>query len=241
MTGIRYLAAATALGLATAAPGQDARLRVEQVGAPGETATAPVDQIGPASRRVDSPAPPPSASGPLQQLSTEADSERSPPQLSTRPEGRGGPTQLYTGGRTAQPAEPLSRPSQGRTGAVTRVEGEDRCDPAAATAQAGRCERVIETRSAEFTRPDSIVLSPEQRILVQQRLREAPAGPRMGAKRLAENGDPDSEDSQSIASIVLRSPTQPREEEAAGEEDATAAEAAAIVNAIINAANGPRS
>src|SRR3546814_9562514 len=40
------------------------------------------------------------------------------------------PVQLYRGGPTALASEALSRPSDGRTGAVTPVTGEDRCDAA---------------------------------------------------------------------------------------------------------------
>src|SRR3546814_10365041 len=67
------------------------------------------------------------------------------------------------------------RPSDGRTGAVTPVTGEDRCDAAKQDKDKARqeaCAKVIETRAAEFTRPDPTILSPEQRLLVDQRLRE---------------------------------------------------------------------
>lgn len=232
------LLAATAVAAATApALAQDARPQIDQIGGAARDASGPVQQISPRSPRTDESAPrQPRPAGPLPQLSSGAESAPSAPQLTSEGRVVRPPAQLHSGGRTAEPSEPLSRPSQGRTGAVARVEGDDRCDAAADRNRAEACARVIETRSAEFIRPDPTVLSPEQRLLVDQRLREAPATARSGARRLAATGaDAESEETQSVASLVLRPPAQRRDEEPAQEQDATAAEAAAIVNAIINA------
>ena len=43
----------------------------------------------------------------------------------------GAPPSSAPGRRSAQPSAPLSSPAEGRTGAVARVEGRDRCDPEA--------------------------------------------------------------------------------------------------------------
>lgn len=239
MKSLSAIIAAAACAAATGVAAQDARLSVDQIGA-AEGIAAPVQQIGARSREVGTPPPSePRETAPLPQLTAPAESGQAAPQLTGTGQSGRQPTQLYTGGRTAQPSEPLSRPSQGRTGAVARVEGDDRCDPAADARRVKACERVIETRSAEFVRPDPTTLSPEQRLLIDQRLREAPATARSGARRLASSGDDaESEETQAVASLVLRAPPPPREDVPAEEQDATAAEAAAIVNAIINA--GPR-
>jgi hypothetical protein len=67
---------------------------------------------------------------------------------------------------------------------------------------------VIETRSAEFVRPDPTRLSPEQRLIVEQRLRESPIET---TRRLAKEGDADSFEALGVASIVLNQPQAPPE------------------------------
>ena len=248
MTRLRTMLLAMAAGaIAAPAAAQDDRLTVPQIGAAtsAEAAAAaePVSQISSGTRRIDTPARTEIQSpGPPQQLSAGAESGGPTSQLTAEGQSTRQPTQLYAGGKTAQPSQPLSRPAEGRAGAgaVTPVTGKDRCDAAAGEEKVAACRHVIETRSAEFIRPDPTVLSPEQRLLVDQRLREAPSTARMAARRLAETGtDADSEAAQGVASLVLR-PASPRDEEPApAQQDVTAAEAAAaaIVNAIINAGN----
>jgi len=163
---------------------------------------------------------------------TRADPTAPVPQLSDRRDRRD-PTQLYRGGRTAQPSEPLSTPSQGRTSAVARVEGDDACDPARADQRdAGRCARVIETRSAEFTPPEPTPLSPEQRLLVENRLLNADA-----TRRLANSGSADTMADQAIASIALDAarppdPVRPEEDPTQGLDPAVAALVEAIARQV---------
>ena len=119
---------------------------------------------------------------------------------------------------------------------MTRVEGDDRCDPATEdTAQRRRiCANVIETRSAEFVRPEP-VLSAEQRLLIDQQVRERTDSFQSAARRLASNaGDPDSRDEQGIASLVLAGPApapQPTPEEEPSNEAMT------VIEAIVGAMN----
>lgn len=172
-----------------------------------------------------------------QQVSGRAQSSGPVPQLSAQGDRRQSP-QLYVGGRTAQPAPALSEPRQGRTAAVTRVEGLDRCDPGTRAARGEECERVIETRSAEFTRPDPALLSPEQRLLVEQRNRPM-TNERAAAQRLATNlSDPDEIQDQAIASQVLQTGAPPSD--APEQEPALPAELEAVVQGVINALTQPR-
>ncbi|WP_156680655.1 hypothetical protein [Sphingomonas profundi] len=130
-----------------------------------------------------------------------------------------GSTQLSSGRPSAQPPAPLSRPADGRTGAVARVYGRDRCDPATG-AKTAACRTVIETRSASFPPPDAEPLSAEQRLLVEQRViapreaeRRGTAGDtiaRTAERRIAPAGaDADAAAMQGLASVVLGTATPP--------------------------------
>ena len=112
--------------------------------------------------------------------------------------------QLYTGGPTAQPAEALSRPSEGRkeAGVVQRVVGSDRCDTGATGRKDKRCSQVIETRSAEFEKPHPTELTPEQRLLISQQQAEGTTNARSLARRLGSGDDPQSIEEQGIAATV---------------------------------------
>jgi hypothetical protein len=207
--------------------------QVEQIGSRPE-ASRTVQQI-PAA-----PAPPaeirreaPDASQP--QLSSSGDSRRQAPQLTIEDRVVRGPAQLYKGGRTAQPSEALSKPSEGRTGQVAPVLGKDRCDRENDEHSRTACARVIETRSAEFARPDAAILSPEQRLLVEQNARDAR---NLGAvRRLATTGlATGSVEEQGVASYAINTAPTPMEE--APNEDSISAESAAIINAFVGAATG---
>jgi hypothetical protein len=208
--------------------------RVEQISGRPDAAMG-MGQINVEARSVEvdgMPATPGAAAAP--QLSEASDSPGNTRQL-TREGGAGpAPYQLYRGGRTAQPAEPLSRPGEGRTSAVTPVEGQDRCDPAAdGRAEAASCERVIETRASEFQRVEP-VLSAEQRLLTEQRLREQSASAGEAARRLAAHGgDPDSLEEQGIASLVLSNPQPTRPNEEQPSEAATS-----LIEAIVGGMTG---
>src|SRR3546814_19485378 len=108
-----------------------------------------------------------------QQLSTGAAKTPVATQLTREGKQAGAPVQLYRGGPTAQASEALSRPSDGRTGAVTPVTGEDRCDAAKQDKDKASQEasaKVIETRAAELNRPEPPILVTEQRLLVAQQI-----------------------------------------------------------------------
>jgi hypothetical protein len=141
-----------------------------------------------------------------------------PPQLSAGEESTPGQSQLTsvdqsgnqtsqvsTAPRNAQPPHPLSTPDEGRTAAVARVGGKDRCDPAnAEDKKRAECKHVIETRSAEFARPSPGELSPEQKLLMDQRWVVGEDNLSSATRRLANSGDPDNSiESMAIASVVL--------------------------------------
>lgn len=229
--------------LAAQAQAQDERGSIDQIGAKDRDA---VQQISSASRQIPASArtaPVTSAASP--QISSSGDGIPQAPQLTREPRGTRGAAQLYTGGRTAQPSEPLSRPSEGRTAAVTRVEGQDRCDPGAQNAQraARACAAVIENRAAEFTRPNPATLSPEQRLLAEQRSREGVATTRDATRRLARSGeDIASGEAQAVASVVLRTaPPSGRSEPAADPTGGLSEATLTVINAIVAGANGQSS
>jgi hypothetical protein len=170
---------------------------------------------------------------PPAQLATGAESSPATPQVTRERRSSSAPDQLSTGGKTAQQPQPLSQPADGRQAAVERVVGADRCDPAEPMRPRSRCATVIENRSAEFARPDPNALSPEQRLLLEQEVREGALSAESGARRLATTGQADeSLAAMGVAATVLR----PNEEvqRPSQLEDDVAKAAADIVGAIIN-------
>jgi len=129
------------------------------------------------------------------------------PQITRERRGAGGAPQLAHGGRSAAaPASPATR-ADGRRTEVVRVGGSDRCDPQAGARDAG-CQRVIETRSAEYGAPRAPTLSPEQRLLLDQERGEM-RSVRAAAARVARNEvDPDALDTQALAAISLTRPAE---------------------------------
>lgn len=113
-----------------------------------------------------------------------------------------GTGQLATG-RSAQAAAPLSSTRQSTPAPVVRLTGKDRCDAATDGRTPAICADAIETRAAEFQRPNPLTLSPEQRLLVDQRVRAAQGGPGGAARGLAGEIDENAIESQSIAAMAL--------------------------------------
>jgi hypothetical protein len=194
-----------------------------------------IDQIssGPRGVELRSATPDVERSGvPPTQLATGAESSPATVQVSPERRGVSPPDQLSKAGKTAQQPQPLSVPAQGRQSAVDRVEGADRCDPAEPMRPRRRCANVIENRSSEFARPDSNALSPEQRLLLEQEVREGALSTDGGARRLATTGETDgSMVAMGVAAVVLR-PNEEAPPKTRPDEDVT--KAADIVGAIIN-------
>lgn len=202
------------------------------------------------SGRPTSPARP-------EQLTSEPATARGAPQLSakgaapqtpqlTRPgQGATTPTQAARGVRSAQGVTPLSSPQEGRTSAVARVEGRDRCDQRPGVAPQPGCEAVIETRSAEFTAPEVEPLSPEERLLsteLRQRLMDNPNDPRRVAQVLGEGDADKSKSAQGVLASLMQPPSTtselPGAVAAAAASTQDAASQAAIAAAIAGALTG---
>ncbi len=125
-------------------------------------------------------------------------------------------SQVSSEPRNAQAPEPLSTPEQGRTAAIAPVEGKDRCDAAnPKDSKLPECRHVIETRSAEFTRPSPTELSPEQKLLIDQQLLARESNLSTVTRRLADTGDPNSIEAMGVASVALTQnrPDEPKKPE----------------------------
>lgn len=216
-----------AAGMASAQPRAN---DVEQI---GDASERRVEQISTGSRDVTTERRAPPAASPPSQLSSEAESRGTSRQLTTEARNADAPRQLYRGGRTAQPSEALSRPAEGRSADLVVLEGEDKCDPAKAEAQRDpECRAVIERRAAQYNSPEAPVLSPEQKLLIEQRAGDRGLGTRDATRRLAKTGDDaDSLDAQAIASVVLTQPAPPPV--ARPEEPAEPDAAQALIDAIV--------
>ncbi|WP_375402181.1 hypothetical protein [uncultured Sphingomonas sp.] len=198
----------------------------------------------------------------VSQLVEPSGATRSVPQVGT-PE-RGGPAsaqltaeprstrvggQLSTGAASAREPTAISRPIDGRVGGagtVARVEGADRCAPDATGDRPDVCDSVIETRSAQFARPERPTFSPEQRLLVDQRVREAPLLRGARDRRFDPRAtDPDRADDQAIAAMALDragADAALAAADQAGRAPAVPEAAAALIEVILNnaGAQAPR-
>lgn len=226
------------LGLGGAGNPPEEAGEIQQIGIESEAGPVIV-QLAPRARDIDAPLPlRGQALQAPRQLSTGDEKTQTQTQVNREARAVRPPSQLYDGGKTARAPDPLSEPAQGRTASVTPVEGTDLCDTASAMRQGLRsCSRVIESRSAEFIRPEPVSLSPEQRLLVEKRLRDAPANSRNAARRLGGSSTDNSIETQGVASVMLGM-SRVGEERPVAAEDQQAVEAAAIVNAIINGGSG---
>ena len=169
-----------------------------------------------------------------QQISSKSDNSTSETQLTSAHASRPEANQLSSAARTVQPPPPLSRPSDGRTAAVERLEGKDRCDAAIpADKQTDECKKVLETRADDYARPAPQELSPEQRLLLDQQLQGAGEPLADATHRLATSGVSDSStESMGIAAIVLKQgATQPADKDKQ-EDPATQAAVQAIVDFV---------
>lgn len=200
---------------------QQDRLAIEQV---SPRAGAGVPQI--AAPQRPSARPPP-------QLAADQESTPAASQLTSERGAARVSSQVTSASRSAEPPQSLSHRNDGRSTAVERLEGSDRCDPAIGDKTRSRkCADVIENRAAEFSRPDPTALSPEQRLLLEQELREGALDFQAAARRLANTGESDSLEAQGVASVVLTPSAESNKPDKP--EDDAAADAAAIVGAVVN-------
>ena len=164
-----------------------------------------------------------------EQITSSGNPSPATPQVTSERRQTRPPEQLSRLGKTAQAPQPLSRPVDGRQTAVERLNGSDLCDPAVAKLPKSRCRAVIENRSAEFSRPTPNPLSPEQRLLLEQEVREGALDSQNGARKLARSGQAEeSLAAMGIAATVLQRTDKPEERE-----DDNVKKAAEIVGAVI--------
>ena len=156
-------------------------------------AVTAVDQLAPSDAPVAA-----------MQITSGADGRPAPAQLAPRRAPVATP-QVSRGPRTANAPQGPSTARDGRSVATTAVEGQDRCDrtPGATISSVPVCAAPIETRAAEFRPPAPAPLSPEQRLLIDQQLREAPADVRSAARRLGEGDIVQGSEDQGVAALVL--------------------------------------
>lgn len=217
--------------LAGAAQAQD-RTDVSQI------STGPTLVAAPAEPKVPASLPPAQLSndddsGPAQvQLSSDDDSRPAQVQLTPVATSPQQPSQVAVRSKDPQAAEPISTPAEGRTAAIERVRGNDRCDPAEGKDKvSAECRKVIENRAAEYRRAPVTELSPEQKLLIDQQLRANADA----AQQLARSGDPDNNvDAMGIASIVLTQNKEPK----APDKKQPDPQADAAVQAIIGVLQG---
>jgi hypothetical protein len=133
-------------------------------------------------------------------------------QLPSKERPRLAPDQLTSPKQNAEPPQAISHVEQGRTATLERVEGHDRCDPAAVerSNQKIKCQHVIESRAEEFAAPAPQLLSPEQVLLIDTQYGVGASDVVAAARRLATTGKAGpSLDSQGVASITLQPTSAP--------------------------------
>src|SRR3546814_11394472 len=95
---------------------------------------------------------------------------------------------------------------------------------------------MMETRRAEYTRPDPHILSPEQRLLVDHRLREGPGTVLGASRRLARDADANADliSNQAVASVALQTPPTVRPNKPEEQSPELSAEPQDVNSAIVS-------
>lgn len=124
---------------------------------------------------------------------------------------------------------------------VVKIEGADRCSAELLSAKdRDYCQRVIENRSAEYSGPKEVPLTPEQKLLAERNFKLIDHGTEGAIKRLANTkSSAEDSDNQAIASVVLGSQeasAQPAQDQPA--ESNLSAETQALLEAIIKNVSG---
>lgn len=146
-----------------------------------------------------------------------ADAATPPAQIGSDTKPASDLDQISTSSKSVDSVDVITRKADGvtanaardRTVDVSALGGVDRCDQADAALDPA-CALIIEQRADDFARKDKNTLSPEQRLLVEQRARRSgSAADRSSARDLAGQGAATSLDAQGIASVVLPQPDVP--------------------------------
>lgn len=166
-----------------------------------------------------------------------------PPEASQLTDEKSGREVMQLGqrDRNMRASPDLSDRMSGFQTTVVKIEGTDRCSAELLSARdRDYCQRVIENRAAEYSGPQEIPLTPEQKLLAERNFKLIDHGAEGAIRRLA-NGKNSAEDSdnQAIASVVLGSQeasTQPAQDQPA--ESNLSAETQALLEAIIKNVSG---
>jgi hypothetical protein len=188
------------------ATGHGTDTAVDQIGAPMHSAVTTAPQIGTPVRTVPPATVAPKTSA-TRQLSQNRPSAAAPASGSTRKQGRNTHTEA--------------------------LQGTDICDPQTGKADEA-CKRVIETRSDEFSPPETEPLSAEQSLMISQQKADSSRDVTSATRRLANGDVDDSNAGLAISSLgMAKSPT----------DDATVKVESnpttdAIVSAVVNIMQG---
>jgi hypothetical protein len=191
---------------ATAAAAQlaDDRARLDDFAVPQPAQTARIDQLSPAAAPIPPVSQPHDRS--LAVPERTGSSSEMPRQVSQQDDNR----------RTVQVSNPdqsrnrtvsVSSTAESGPGGVVRLGGKDRCDPQLDKRQLAECLRILELRADEFNAPAPPQLSAEQKLLIEQRMRDEELADRSASFRirLATMAEPDADltSNQELASIYL--------------------------------------
>lgn len=150
-----------------------------------------------------------------------------------------GVRQVNTEKPNVRGSDPLSKPGDGRPTAIVALKGVDRCENTAALTSDDICANTIESRSQDYARPSVTALSPEQRLLAQQDIRDSQYGDtEQTARRLGVDNNKTglSLEDQGIAAIAIAnsaSQTAVDETPAAGALEDLPADATGIISSIL--------
>jgi hypothetical protein len=188
------------------ATGHGTDTAVDQIGTPTHSAVTAAPQVGTPVRTVPPATVAPKTSA-ARQLSENRRSAVAPPSGSTRKQGRNTHTEA--------------------------LQGTDICDPQNGHTDEA-CKRVIETRSDEFSPPQSEPLSAEQSLMVSQQKTDGGRDVTSATRRLA-NGDIDASNA-GLAVSVLGTTTSSTDDSTAQIETNPTTDA--IVSAVVNIVQG---
>lgn len=128
-----------------------------------------------------------------------------------------------------------------RTLAMEVVGGIDRC--AQRSKKSNRlpiCLKKLESATADLSTISAATITPEQRLILDQQLRDFKYGTENAIRQLANAGrDNNSLAVQGIASVYLQAPPPPAKKDVPDRDAADASLAAAIVSAIVNQSSPP--
>ncbi|GGD89102.1 hypothetical protein GCM10011515_05970 [Tsuneonella deserti] len=194
-------------GLASVSPAQERGdpVRLDDFAVPAANRAELLDQVGATERAQQQPSQQVDRTLARPELTDSADAP--PAQVSLPSSTRGPVPQLaLPGDSRPTPVSAVSTTRESAPRAATPIGGTDRCDPQLAQRFYAECLRILELRSSEFSAPEPARLSPEQRLISEQRLQEDPGSRPVAVRlQLATSAQPDADlqSNQELAAIYL--------------------------------------